>query len=55
MCVCVCKSECYGGCGVGGALGGATKLINHRNADEDQGEVPSSGQMGQHSPSGMTG
>lgn len=38
------------------ALGGATKLINHRIGEEDEGEVPSvSGQIGQHSPSGMMG
>lgn len=36
------------------ALGGATKLINHRNDEWGQGGVPS-GQIGQHSPSGMMG
>lgn len=38
------------------ALGGATKLIDHRIGEKDEGGIPSaSGQIGQHSPSGMMG
>lgn len=33
----------------------ATKLINHKIGEEDEGGVPSSGQIGQHSPDGMMG